>query len=67
MTLDKHKIDGVPQIAARVLPAAQFDNLLIQAGDPNTTTIVLPRCLGFVVESLNRRIARVLEVPVECG
>jgi hypothetical protein len=32
MTLDKHKIDGIPQITARVLPATEFDALLIQAG-----------------------------------
>jgi hypothetical protein len=32
MTLDKHKIDGVPQITSRVLPADQFDDLLMQAG-----------------------------------
>ena len=32
MTLDKHKIDGLIQITVRVLPAVEFDNLLIQAG-----------------------------------
>jgi hypothetical protein len=32
MTLDKHKIDGVPQITVRVLPAEEFDTLLTQAG-----------------------------------
>ncbi len=32
MTLDKHKIDGVPQITVRVLPTEEFDALLIQAG-----------------------------------
>lgn len=32
MTLDKHKIDGVPQITARILPTEEFDALLIQAG-----------------------------------
>jgi hypothetical protein len=29
MTLDKHKIDGVPQITAKVLPAEEFDSLLV--------------------------------------
>ena len=28
MTLDKHKIDGVPQITVRVLPTEEFDALL---------------------------------------
>lgn len=32
MTLDKHKIDGVPQITSKILPAAEFDGLLLQAG-----------------------------------
>ncbi len=32
MTLDKHKIDGVPQITTRVLPSKEFDALLTQAG-----------------------------------
>jgi hypothetical protein len=32
MTLDKHKIDGVPQITVKILPAQEFDNRLIQAG-----------------------------------
>jgi hypothetical protein len=32
MTLDKHKIDGLIQITVRVLPAIEFDNLLIEAG-----------------------------------
>ena len=32
MTLDKHKIDGVPQITVRALPTEEFDALLIQAG-----------------------------------
>jgi hypothetical protein len=32
MTLDKHKIDGLTQITVRVLPTAEFDSLLIQAG-----------------------------------
>jgi hypothetical protein len=32
MTLDKHKIDGVPQITVKILSAQEFDNRLIQAG-----------------------------------
>ena len=32
MTLDKHKIDGLPQITSRTLPADEFDALLTQAG-----------------------------------
>jgi hypothetical protein len=32
MTLDRHTIDGVPQITVRVLPAPEFDGLLMQAG-----------------------------------
>jgi hypothetical protein len=32
MTLDKHKIDGLPQITSKTLPATQFDDLLIQVG-----------------------------------
>ncbi len=32
MTLDKHKIDGVPQITAKVLPTEEFDALLAEAG-----------------------------------
>ncbi|MBW4659148.1 MAG: hypothetical protein KME15_10770 [Drouetiella hepatica Uher 2000/2452] len=32
MTLDKHKIDGIPQITVKTLPAADFDQQLIQAG-----------------------------------
>ena len=32
MTLDKHLIDGIPPITTKVLPASDFDTLLIQAG-----------------------------------
>jgi hypothetical protein len=32
MTLDKHKIDGVPQVTSRILPSPEFDQLLSQAG-----------------------------------
>ncbi len=32
MTLDKHKIDGLPQITSKILLATEFDKLLIQAG-----------------------------------
>jgi hypothetical protein len=32
MTLDRHKIEGVPQITVKVLPAAAFDERLTQAG-----------------------------------
>jgi hypothetical protein len=32
MTLDRHKIEGVPQITVRVLSAETFDEQLIQAG-----------------------------------
>lgn len=32
MTLDKHKIDGVPQITVKVLLAQESDDRLIQAG-----------------------------------
>jgi hypothetical protein len=32
MTLDKHKIDGLPQITSKILPADEFDALLRQAG-----------------------------------
>ena len=32
MTLNKHKLDGIPQIAAKTLPAQEFDALLINAG-----------------------------------
>lgn len=32
MTLDKHSIDGVPQITSKILPAQEFDTLLSQAG-----------------------------------
>ncbi len=32
MTLDKHQIDGVPQITSKTLPAIDFEERLIQAG-----------------------------------
>jgi len=32
MTLDKHKIEGIPRITTRTLPSEEFDALLIQAG-----------------------------------
>jgi hypothetical protein len=32
MTLDKHIIDGVSPITVKVLPATDFDTLLVQAG-----------------------------------
>ena len=32
MTLDKHSIDGVPQITSKTLPAVDFDQMLIAAG-----------------------------------
>lgn len=32
MTLDKHKIDGVPKITVRTLPATEFDAQLLAAG-----------------------------------
>ena len=32
MTLDKHRIDGVPRFTKRVLPSAKFDALMIGAG-----------------------------------
>lgn len=32
MTLDKHKIDGLPQITSRTLPTTEFDTLLTEAG-----------------------------------
>jgi hypothetical protein len=32
MTLDRHKLEGVPQITAKVLPTEKFDALLTQAG-----------------------------------
>jgi hypothetical protein len=32
MTLDKHKIDGVPPITSKTLPATELDALLLQAG-----------------------------------
>lgn len=35
MTLDKHQIDGVGGFPAKVLPAQEFEKLLIQAGYAN--------------------------------
>lgn len=32
MTLDKHKIDGVPQITAKTLSTSEFEGRLMQAG-----------------------------------
>jgi hypothetical protein len=32
MTLDKHKIDGIPPITSKTLPASELDALLLQAG-----------------------------------
>jgi len=32
MTLNKHKLDGIPQIAAKTLPSQEFDGLLGDAG-----------------------------------
>jgi hypothetical protein len=32
MTLDRHKIEGVPQITVKVLPTEVFEERLLQAG-----------------------------------
>jgi hypothetical protein len=32
MTLDKHKLDGIPQITAKTLPSTEFELLLLTAG-----------------------------------
>ena len=32
MTLDKHKIDGLPQITSKILPSAEFEQRMTQAG-----------------------------------
>lgn len=32
MTLDKHKLDGVSQITAKILPSSDFETLLTDAG-----------------------------------
>jgi hypothetical protein len=32
MTLDKHKLDGIPQITAKILPSPEFETLLTDAG-----------------------------------
>ncbi len=32
MTLDKRKLDGIAQITSKILPTAEFDGLLLQAG-----------------------------------
>jgi hypothetical protein len=38
MTLDKHLIDGIPPITTKVLPAQDFDLLLIHAGSSKIGT-----------------------------
>ncbi|MFM7447386.1 MAG: hypothetical protein ACKO24_02155 [Leptolyngbyaceae cyanobacterium] len=32
MTLDKHKLDGIAQITAKILPTEDFEALLLDAG-----------------------------------
>jgi len=32
MTLDKHKLDGIPQITVKTLPSTEFELLLLTAG-----------------------------------
>ncbi len=32
MTLDKHQLDGIPQITAKTLPTEDFETLLLNAG-----------------------------------
>ena len=32
MTLDKHKLDGIPQITVKTLPSREFELLLLTAG-----------------------------------
>ena len=32
MTLDKHKLDGISRIQARILLASEFEQLLVSAG-----------------------------------
>jgi hypothetical protein len=32
MTLDKHKLDGIPQIAAKILSVDEFETLLVNEG-----------------------------------
>lgn len=32
MTLDKHQIDGIPQITKKILPSTEFELLLLTAG-----------------------------------
>jgi hypothetical protein len=32
MTLDKHKLDGIPQITAKTLPSTEFELILLTAG-----------------------------------
>ncbi|MBE9140769.1 hypothetical protein IQ254_26815 [Nodosilinea sp. LEGE 07088] len=32
MTLDKHKLDGIPQITAKILPGDEFEVMLVQEG-----------------------------------
>ncbi len=38
MTRDRHKIEGVPQITVKVLPAQEFDAQLTQAGYAKIST-----------------------------
>ena len=32
MTLDKHELDGIPQITAKTLPTEDFETLLLKEG-----------------------------------
>ena len=32
MTLDKHKLDGIPQITSKILPVEKFEALLVAEG-----------------------------------
>lgn len=32
MTLDRHKLDGIPQITVKTLPTTEFEELLLEAG-----------------------------------
>jgi hypothetical protein len=32
MTLDKHKLDSIPQITSKILPVDEFEALLVNAG-----------------------------------
>lgn len=55
MTLDKHKLDGIPQIAAKTLPVQEFDALLINAGYTKIGTAsareTVSRCGGAIQRS----------------